>query len=156
VISHGSTVQLAAAQHQRDRVADRAAGWAYTRAGSGKQVAHAHGARHRSTGTRYQQGASWSPLAQALRVLVDDDHTAAWPAITEARIIVTRAEISTATSHDLLRQKDRLEQTEIDINRDILLAPRAGGDMRELRARQLDLVQELAAIEDELRDRKGR
>jgi hypothetical protein len=145
-------MQRVATQHQAGRVAEYA-GRGYDRAGSGKQVSSAHGAKHRSTGTRYQQGAIYSPLAKALLLIANADKTTAWPLLTEARILVTRAELDTLPTPALIQRRAELEYAEISLNAEIQHGRLAGGTMRGQRARQLDLVQEIAAIEDVLLER---
>jgi hypothetical protein len=144
-------MQRAVAQVQEPKCAQRA-GLAYARAGRCKHVARAHDVNV-STGTRYRQGATYSPLAKALLLLANAPKTTAWPALTEARIIVTRAELEAIPTPALIQRRAELEYAEISLNAEIQHGRLAGGTMRGQRARQLDLVQEIAAIEDVLLER---
>jgi hypothetical protein len=144
------------AQLQRDRCAwsfTRSAGWAYDRAGRSKAVAAAHGI-HVSGGTRYKQGVSYSPLAKAYAILAENPRTSPFPALTEAWAIVMQSQIVQTPTTALLSRRNELEAMEIDVNRDIAHGRMAGGSLRELRARQADVVLELTAIETELDERK--
>jgi hypothetical protein len=156
----GSRVAPPAAQPQRPQCAKRwtprrSAGEAYDRAGLSKHVANAHGIDV-SGGTRYRQGVAYSPLAKALSILADDPRTTAFPALTEAYCIVTRAQIEALPTPALLARRAELELTEADIARDLFHARMTGEGMRDLRARQHDVVLELLAIETVLEERGER
>lgn len=132
----------------------RRSGWAYSRSGRGKAVAGLYGA-HVSTGTRYRQGVPFSPLAKALKLLAESPRTTAFPALTEAWVTVTQAEIAGAPTAALHARRAELECAEADIARDIFHARMTGEGMRDLRAKQADVVLELTAIETELDERKA-
>jgi hypothetical protein len=151
VVEVEGTIRRGSTQHQEPKCAERA-GWGYARAGRGKHVARAHGVNV-STGTRYRQGVAYSPLAKALAVLAAADKTTAWPLLTEARILVARAELETLPTPALIQRRADLEYAEISLNAEVQHGRLAGGTMRGQRARQLDMVQELAAIEDVLLER---
>jgi hypothetical protein len=153
------TVTDAATQHLPPRVARHwsvasAAGAAYSRAGRGKVLAHAHGV-HESTITRYRQGVTYSPLAGAMNVLASSPRTTAFPALTEAWVLVSMRQVESQQTPALLSRRAELELLEADLARDLFHARMTGEGMRDLRARQADVVIELLAIESVLSERKA-
>ena len=131
------------------------AGDAYRRAGSSKAIANAHGMAAVSSGTRLRQGVTWAPLSKALLPLVESPRTNPFPALTEAWVAVIQRDMSDASIEELIARRAELEGIEADLNRDIFHARLIGQGMRQLRARQADVVLELTAIETEIEERKG-
>jgi hypothetical protein len=147
------TLHAAPAHTQAARCAQRA-GWAYSRSGRGKAIATIYNVNV-STGTRYRQGVEYSPLAKALKTLAESPRTTAFPALVEAWITVTQAEIACVPTAALHARRAELECAEADLGRDIFHARMTGEGMRALRAKQADVVLELTAIETELDGRKA-
>jgi hypothetical protein len=145
------TLRRAPEQHQGGNVA----GAAYRRAGRPKHISHAHGAAHRSTGTRYQQGAAYSPLARAVEVLVQGDHCNPWPALVEAHALVIIGRIRNTPTPMLIQRRAELEQEEFGLLADAGRLRYTGESMRDIRAQLADLNVELLAIETELDGRKA-
>lgn len=126
----------------------RRSGFAYARAGSGKAIREAHGYKATSSGTRCQQGVSWSLLAKAFIPLANYPRTTAVPALTEAWVILRQDRLSDLTETELRTLRKELEARKVDLDRDIYHAREQGNPVRDLRARLADVVIELTAIDD--------
>jgi hypothetical protein len=141
---------MASAQLQPARVA----GYAYSRSGRPKHISRAHGAAHRSTGTRYQQGVPYSPLARAVEALLGDEHISPWPALVEAHAVVIQKRIRDTPTPELLARRAELEQDEFGLLAEMGRLRYTGDSMRQVRAKLADMNTELLAIETELDARK--
>jgi hypothetical protein len=131
--------------------------YAYQRAaGTGKAVAAANGGLHVSRGTAARRGDPYSLLARAFRPLAESEHTTAWSAISEARILVMRGELSDRTPAELRGRLLQIGYEHIRLSSELMRLIYEEGvtaARRAVHAELADLNEEAAAVCDEIAER---